>query len=590
MSRSIVLSQCALRLFLWSIRDSWLAFCLGMLFLMVCSAGAIAQTDLANDAIKNGEFSIAADMANTATRSQADTIWQNLAAAQMQTGSHEAMANSLTRISSDEQYSRTANDLYRGMRQQIDGNAGGITMNDFRPLISLIESTIAPDDWSATQGEGTIQPYLSGVFVDASGVLHRFQPDKSDSLDSMLTKTHAGTFMSQSNLRTLSLLQLERESMSCALRHEPLPLELKFMAGIYDLQYLIVDVENRDILIAGPAGPWQISDEGVAVNTETGRPVLQVDDFVNCLRSVFFGEGRFGCSITPRQENLAATQQFLETSKLNGKQWRAELQKSLGMQDIEVFGLPDQSTSARILVEADYRMKLLGMGIETTRAKVPSYLDRAAESLGENPLPLDVARWWFTLDYDGISTNKSRTVFEFNGTGVKVLSETELLDAQGNRIHTGNAVGPTKQFAEDFTKNFEELALEYPIYNQLRNVFDFAIVCSVIKREGFDKQVGWQMSYFGVAHKPGDLVFPIESVGVAKEVVSVMNHKTKTVRNGQKRIMHSLVGVSGGIDCPASKWVNEIQFERVNSSSINQLVKQTNEANKRELFRDIRGD
>ncbi|MEZ6096714.1 MAG: hypothetical protein R3C03_21225 [Pirellulaceae bacterium] len=40
---------------------------------------------------------------------------------------------------------------------------GGITLADFNPLINLIQTTIAPDDWTTTQGEGSIQPYLPNL-------------------------------------------------------------------------------------------------------------------------------------------------------------------------------------------------------------------------------------------------------------------------------------------------------------------------------------------------------------------------------------------------------------------------------------------
>ncbi|MEZ6096616.1 MAG: hypothetical protein R3C03_20705 [Pirellulaceae bacterium] len=139
-------------------------------------------------------------------------------------------------------------------------------------------------------------------------------------------------------------------------------------------------------------------------------------------------------------------------------------------------------------------MKLIGIGVEPTIPNVPTYFDTAIEN-GANVSSMDVARWWFTLAFDGVAVNQDQTVFELLGTGVRVLSETEFLDQQGNRIHTGNAVGPTKQFAEDFTEHFDELAGEYPIFNELRNVFDLAIVSSLIKRERLDEQIQWDLDY-----------------------------------------------------------------------------------------------
>ncbi len=544
---------------------------------------ARAQTSsTAADAIRHGEFSLAAQIAERLPSEQSDAIWSELAQAQMRSGAYHGMWQSAQRISSDRLLNSTASGLFHGIRNSSGagsdrprqgaadsaatprGGAGGITMQDFTPLINLIQSTVAPDDWATTQGEGTILPYVSGVYIDALGTLHRFQPDRSGRLDRLKAKLALNQQVNlpseDSAIRQISLIQLERAAQMCAVQGKPLPDDLQNMAGIYDLHYLLVIPESNDIVIAGPAGPCHRNGEGIVVNTQTGRPVLQLDDLVNCLRSVWYDGGRFGCSITPRQQNLAATQEFLTTSKLTGKAWRSELQQQLGRQDIDVFGIPRNTTTARILVEADYRMKLIGMGLEPAVDEVPSYLDRASKDLGKQPLPLDVARWWFTLDYEGISVDSSKRLFQLDGTGVKVLSETELLDPQGARIHTGKSIGPTKEFAEDFSKHFDAIAQNKPIFNELRNVFDLALVCSLIKREKLDRLVDWNLTYFGRSDSPENLTYSPKLDNVAREVDSVMNHKQQTVREGNKRIQHTLVGISGGIDCPINQWVNQTQY------------------------------
>ncbi|MEZ6096615.1 MAG: hypothetical protein R3C03_20700 [Pirellulaceae bacterium] len=182
-------------------------------------------------------------------------------------------------------------------------------MNDFQPLINLIQSTIAPDEWTATQGEGSIIPYLSGVYVDANGGLKKVNRDS-------IISANANVDFGSSSLRRVSLVGIQREVQSCHLLGKPVPEEIKNLGGIYDLQYLILDRKNQDIYIAGPAGPWTINSEGIAINVATKRPVLALDDLVTCLRAVWFEGGRFGCSITPRRENLAAAQQFLNDSEI----------------------------------------------------------------------------------------------------------------------------------------------------------------------------------------------------------------------------------------------------------------------------------
>src|SRR5262245_28639857 len=53
---------------------------------------------------------------------------------------------------------------------QQNGQPGG-QQADFQSLIDLIESTVAPETWDDKGGQGSVQPFQGGVFVDAQGVL-----------------------------------------------------------------------------------------------------------------------------------------------------------------------------------------------------------------------------------------------------------------------------------------------------------------------------------------------------------------------------------------------------------------------------------
>jgi hypothetical protein len=206
---------------------------------------------------------------------------------------------------------------------------------------------------------------------------------------------------------------------------------MKNQAGLREIQFVGYLPDSNDVVIAGPGGEWRTDPQGRSVCEKTGKPILQLDDLVVCFQNAMHADGKFGCAIVPRQKNLAATKNFLATSKLNGKAWRTELRNVLGQQDIEVYGISPATHTAYVLVEADYRMKLIGMGLEPSIDAVPSYLERVQLDAAGNPPPLDVARWWFTLDYNPVRRTQSPAGFTFSGHGVKVLSETEFIDAQG---------------------------------------------------------------------------------------------------------------------------------------------------------------
>jgi hypothetical protein len=223
-------------------------------------------------------------------------------------------------------------------------------------------------------------------------------------------------------------------------------------------------------------------------------------------------------------------------------------------------------------------MKLIGMGIEPSIPEVPSYLARVELLPDGTAPPLDVARWWFTLNFDQLDVDDQRLVFGFKGPGVKVLAETEFINAQGERIHTGKAVGPTKAFADDFTEHFDKLAKKYPIYGQLRAAFELAMVAAIFEREQLASRSGWEPTFFASPRSKGELRYQVATAPVARTVESVMNHRVIRARNGNKTSVHTLVGVSGGVHCDFAAWLDATSGERSRSAEIPQAVREVTSA------------
>ncbi len=109
---------------------------------------------------------------------------------------------------------------------------------------------------------------------------------------------------------------------------------------------------------------------------------------------------------------------------------------------------------------------------------------------------MGVLRWWFTLNYDSVVASADRRAFALRGQGVKVESENERLSAEGRRIHTGQSEELNRKFASGFTEHFEALCRKYPIYAELRNLCDLALVCALVREEGLAEKAGWHMTCF----------------------------------------------------------------------------------------------
>ena len=129
-----------------------------------------------------------------------------------------------------------------------------------------------------------------------------------------------------------------------------------------------------------------------------------------------------------------------------------------------------------------------------------------------------------------------------------------MINDQGERIHTGKSKGPTKAFADDFTDHYAEISKKYPIYQQLKNVFDMALISAIIRQERIAERVDWQMTFFrstddALSYQPALEPAP-------NQVSSVINHRMIKQRLKGRTLKHTLVGVSGGISYDVSQVVS----------------------------------
>lgn len=495
--------------------------------------------------LQAGEFGPARNAALAVGNPQVrDQLLGDVAAAQARAGARRGSLETATDITSDRARSAALQDIRAAAGNNWLGR-GGAAQADFGPLIELITTTIEPDSWSDVGGPGSVKEFAGGVRVDSLGLLRRIPPRTDAALESV--RKAAAHFGSTANphkasvLRKISLNRLERElSIRQSLGESP-DETMQLLAGLQRIKYILIYPETGDIVIAGPAGDWQLDREGRWVDSEKRRPLVQLDDLVVAFRNAYGEEGKFGCSINPTKPGLKEAQDVNDRWAKKGPMlpsqrplFLEELRAGLGKQDIVVYGIDPQTRAARVLVEADYRMKLVGMGLEEGTLGVTSYLS-SLDPKRHDTSNLAVLRWWFTLNYEALRATEGRDAFELRGPGVKVLSENELLSEQGDRIHTGKSNEVTAGFADSFTKQFEPLAAKYPIYAELRNIFDLALVAAVCKSHDLPGQVGWHLTHFG----PEGEYQPALDFAPTK-VDSVINHRMMDSKS-------FVAGVSGGV-------------------------------------------
>src|SRR5262249_21426206 len=152
---------------------------------------------------------------------------------------------------------------------------------------------------------------------------------------------------------------------------------------------------------------------GRMIGVDSGRPTLRLDDLLVALRTIP-KSNQVGCSIDPVPARLAALQRFIQQggpAPIEVVEARfKEMDDILGLQTVRIDGVPPDSHFAALLVEADYRMKRIAIGLEIPRVKgLKSHLSMT----GSNGNTMQ--RWWFVPSYDSISKSSDGQAFQFAG-------------------------------------------------------------------------------------------------------------------------------------------------------------------------------
>jgi hypothetical protein len=269
-----------------------------------------------------------------------------------------------------------------------------------------------------------------------------------------------------------------------------------FLAGLNRLKYVFFYPETNDIVLAGPAEGWAPDESGRISGIISGRPPLQLPDLLVALRA--FGPSQkkspvILCSIDPTEEGLTRMQEFLRSVGTRITPDDTEmivngLRTSLGMQNIRVGGISPNTRFAQVLLECDYRMKLIGIGLETPPVRLINYVDRAQPSNNRRA----IERWYFIPDYNCARVAADGLGLELVGDGVRLISENQLIAADGTRAATGRADRASEAFTRSFTQKYAELAQHVPVFAEMRNLIDMAVAAAFIKQQDFYAKSGWE--------------------------------------------------------------------------------------------------
>lgn len=285
-------------------------------------------------------------------------------------------------------------------------------------------------------------------------------------------------------LRKVSLRGLEAAIQDALDNNQGrLPYEIRYLAGIQRIKYILVYPERNDIVLAGPGEGWKLDDNANAVGITTGRPVLRLDDLLVALRTVNAARSEgISVSIDPTPEGRRRFEQFMARQTTFNRSVVAGLTKAMGPQEITYTGVPTDSHFARVLMVADHRMKRYAMNFEKSPVKeIPGFLDllKSKRRMPSSAMP----RWWMACNYEPLARSEDRLTWELRGPGVKAMTEDEFVAADGTVNATGQQDPVAKEWADRLTENYDKLAQKDPIFAELRNLMDMCVVAALIKKE-----------------------------------------------------------------------------------------------------------
>ena len=349
----------------------------------------------------------------------------------------------------------------------------------------------------------TVQLPVFGVAVDPEGVLQHKQFAAAGGQIFVERARAALAVMDQdlakkSPMRKVSLNRLLAAVQLELANEQPLPDDMLKLAGLQRIEYVFAFPDLNDVIIAGPAEGWIENAGGRAVGITSGNAVVLLEDLLTALRTYSEKEKLdtwVGCSIGTTKEGRARLAELrkeiparvrpAQEAELAAKVVPA-IEEALGNAVVTSFGIQPKTNMERVMLEADYRMKLIAIGREPAPIKMPVFIDKLKGAPKDN-----FQRWWFTPNYKCVEMAKDKLSLRIDGQGVQLGTEAYRTNQKGQlQKLTTKPLRAARLYSESFTKKYPEIAKAAPVFGQLRNSIDLLVIANYLFRESIFEKVG----------------------------------------------------------------------------------------------------
>jgi hypothetical protein len=329
-----------------------------------------------------------------------------------------------------------------------------------------------------------------GVSVDGDGVLRASSTKPDPRLAELWKKAQSQKRDGQ--LLFVSLPRLFAEAQKHA--GGEMPADIRYVGGMVKIQYVFVYPDEKDIVIAGPAEPFDTEVGFRPLGKYTGRPALQLDDLVTALRTC--GPGRkgtsLGCDLQMTQEiadRIKAKTKELAPQVQNGKISAARasdlIAEAAGHQPVQFFGVDTNTRCAFVCIEADYQLKQIMLGI----FDVPVRGMKSYNELCTKPAPAH--RFVLESNLDHLVGSPDGRAYEFKGNALTLGSGRVMVEKGESEEISAAAKG----FIARVNERMDEIQKHVVSWADLANLADLAVLAALIGEEKLQGAIGWDLSW-----------------------------------------------------------------------------------------------
>ncbi len=353
------------------------------------------------------------------------------------------------------------------------------------------------------QGAGvTVQLPTLGVEIDAKGILSLSVTDPTGKIRAeraaAARRTLPRDIQKNSPNRKISLRRLADAIVKSLDGGKELGPDIIHLAGLRRLEHVFLYPEDNDVIISGPAGGWFEEASGRVVGLDDRQPLVMMDDLITALRA--FGPNDelnkvILCSIDPTAEGMARYKKLKREipTKFSPAEWAAlparmsvAMRESLGPANVRVHGVAHSSHIAQVMVESDYRMKMIGVGLEPEPVSMVTFIEAINRPIG------GFQQWWLRPKYDRLVQDPDEQSLKIIGQSIELV--TERLEVTADERLVGSktrASAAANKYASEFTTKFPEIAVNCPVFAQLQTVSDLLVVAGWLKKTDAWRKIDW---------------------------------------------------------------------------------------------------